>query len=132
MNIAHTYAKVRAKVSGDNKAPWYTRWVWWLVIAGAFFAVVFVWWLAKRREGTTRAQARVAQDQAEKARLDVLEEKDQQKAAELEQRAKEAEARAAELAKRVEESAKERQLVENAIKGATSFEELDAIEKELE
>jgi flagellar biosynthesis/type III secretory pathway M-ring protein FliF/YscJ len=132
MSVASSYAKIRSKVAGDDKAPWYTRWVWWIVIACAFGVVVLVWWISKRREADVRARAKLAKEEATKARLEALEEKDKEKAKILEKKAADAEKRVVWLERRVEESAAARREVEDAIKGATSWEELDAIDKDTE
>lgn len=132
MALADTYANIRSKVTGPDKAPWYTRWWWWLVIIGAFGLVVLVWWLAKRREADVKARARVAKEDAKKARLAVEEEHDQERLKELEKKAEDAERRAKWFERRIEESAQERKKIEAAIKGADSWGELDEIEEELE
>lgn len=121
---------VKLREKKDN-APVWTKWFWWLLAIGVVLVVFTVWYLAKRREAGIRAQAKLAKKEALAARLEAQSEHDMERASQLRDRARLAEATAANLAREVEQSAKIRSRVEAALKGASSFEELDKIEKEL-
>ena len=121
---------VKLREKKDN-APVWTRWFWWLLAIGIVLLVFTVWYFAKRREAGVRAQAKLAEKEALAARLEAQSERDVARAAELRDRARLAEAKAADLAAEVEATAQARRRVEAALKGASSFDELDKIEKEL-
>jgi 4-amino-4-deoxy-L-arabinose transferase-like glycosyltransferase len=126
-----TYAKLKAKTGGDNPAPWYTRWAWWLLAASLGVIVLVLWSMAKNREARNKAAFEVAEMKATQARLMALAERDQAKAAALLLQAAQADKRAKQLKETMAASAETRKQLEAAIKGASSWEELEEIEKEL-
>jgi hypothetical protein len=130
--LADTYAKIRAKVIGDDKSPWYTRWIWWIVIAVAAVLVFTIWYFAKKSEARLKAAGITADAKAKAAETKALNARDRDDAAELEHEAKVARQKADMVLAKVEESSKKRKKLEASIKGASSWEELDALEKDIE
>lgn len=135
MTLAQAYYNLRRKVVGDihgeGKSPWYTRWFWWVLILGVGLVVFAIWYFAKKREAQYRAAARTAEKKAEKARLEALAERDQEKARDLREKALQADKHANEVLEKVEKTAKKRQELEASIEGAKSWEELEEIERKL-
>ncbi len=131
MDLPRQFNAARQKVRGEDKAPWYTRWVWWVVIGVVGVGVFALWYTAKMREARLRASLRVANESAQIANIKALAEKDREKAAALRTRAIAHRAHATKLEAELKSSEAARKNIEVAIKGASSWKELEDIEKDL-
>ena len=135
MSLASVYKTIRNKVFGDpqgsGQAPWYTRWIWWVLIASVGTLVFTLWYAAKRREARAKADLSVAAEKAKAARLAAATENDKVRAAKLMKIAKDATKKADNLAIKIFTTGETRRTLEAAIKGAASWDELERIEEEL-
>lgn len=128
MSLASTYASLKQK---KNEKPWYTRWVFWVVVFCLGIIVMALWSMAKKQEARNKAALEIAEVRATQAKLMAKSEQDRNKAALYTAEAREAEKQAEELKVKLEASAKSRRELEAAIKGATSMDELDKLEEEV-
>lgn len=131
MDLKQRLVTVRAKTTGDAKAPWYTRWIWWAVLGVVGLGVFALWYAAKMREAKLRASLRVANEAAQIANIKALAEKDREKATSLRTQAIAHRARATNIEAELKNIEASRKSIEATIKGATSWKELEDIEKEL-
>ena len=132
MTLATTYAKIRAKVVGDAKSPWYTRWIWWAIAAGSAALIFTVWYFAKKSEARLKAAGITADVKARAAETKALNARDRDDAAELGREASAARQKADMVLAKVRESSEKRKKLEASIKGASSWTELEELEDNIE
>lgn len=126
--------KLRAKSKGtdEERAPWYSRWAW-LIALGVVFVVAFIAWsMAKSREASLQAMTQTLEEQARATKIRLMAERDQARAEKLDIEHIRAVARAEVAARELLATRAKRRSLEVALAGASSWEELEALEEGIE
>ena len=123
--------KARHQLSGDDPAPWYTRWAWWVVLGVAAALVVLIAMLINNRMTTLKYELQRAAQIEKSERLKTMNAATLEESAKHRQAARDARAAfdTAEEKLRTEESLLKD--LRASISKATTLEELDRIAETL-
>lgn len=123
--------KARHQLSGEDPSPWYTRWIWWVILGTAVALVIVSAVLINMRLSNLRMQRLRAEQIEEGARLRTINAKSMEEAAKHRQTARDAREAFNEADEKLKSEEGILKDVQAAISRATSLEELDRIAETL-
>ena len=123
--------KARQKISGDARSPWYTRWLWWIVLGTAAVLVLVIALVISARLSKLRLMRLRTVQVEESARLKTKNAKTREEAAKHRQVAREARENYNKADAQLKEEEATLRAVRAAIAKATTLDELDQIARDL-